>query len=173
MNTPLVFHDSAEVHRRASMTVRLGEGDTVTLKKDAIQLARRTYLMSAICLFVRLSGHLSACLSHFPAVWPRQQISSKCGNWQAVADSWEHTHCSSDTCLHSQISVRINGNDTQSALTFFYRLLPAIWYPRYPMMSIIAKPCRHLVSVNLKSVASTSVKTYICHCYGYRLYQPS
>lgn len=128
----LVFHDSAWVHRRVSMTVREikreGETQAVTLKEDAIQLdndsvylhgglsaqPNRSHVCNlSVCLPFCQSVCAFICLSPLPAVWPRQQISSKCGDWQAVAGSWEHTLLIRHVAIQEyRIPEWINGNDT-------------------------------------------------------------
>lgn len=120
---PLLSYGSVWLHCReqVSMTDRLRErGDTGTLKEDIIQL-----MILSICMQVcqHRTTHLASasCLSSFPAVWPRQQISSQCEGWQTVTGSWEHTLLISHVFIQEyQISVRIKQSDTQ--FNFFFPL---------------------------------------------------
>ena len=94
----------------------------------------RADLRSVICLGAFLSvcpdGYLPVCnltVSLFLQCDPDSKLAASVGTDKQSLTP-QSTHCSlSDTCLHSRISVRINGNDTQSSVTFFYLLLPGIW----------------------------------------------
>lgn len=131
----------------------------------------RADLRSAICLGAFLSVcpdiYLPVCnltvslFYFFPAVWPRQQISSKCGDWQAVTGFWEHTLL----IIRHMSSFKNLSEDKWKWYTICNDLLFISFYlvfglyivlkkrrvilhtsPHYHILSIIAKPCRHLTS---------------------------